>query len=455
MIPRSGRTNYSIGFLLSRKDDPYCLGKPYDLPEYIDRDKVNSDSSLSRGYKKGKRQGMADIDPIEQLQQRPEHEFSDDFKKNRQGQSSGRRDNIGWQPSNHQEHAEYFINRVPHFKAPVMRSLDSQGRIIPGKGVPKRSHEVATNQATGGKSMEHQPALLNIQAKQQQGIGSFGSRTQHVGTLDSFSMGDIRQAERFLEGGKMGLDEYARKVASGEISRDANTDHASHTIGFFADDDAGSSRPWLASSNPVARFPTSSSSTKLVPGYASQRPVVPPPSSSPQSNPSAATPQQLGKDSNASGLALLQMLIDKRPGFKSQPQALHNPGQAPRQLTQQQINDLISMSKRSVPKHTSNDSFPVSRVPGKSGSGGQTLNAMKGPEQLPRNESGVPPARSQQYPGNEGKSLPAHTSKSVGSSPTPPHVASLLDQLHRQQVAQQDPARQAVSNSTPPECQQQ
>ena len=429
------------------------MEKPHDLPEYIDREKVNSDSSLSRGYKKGKRQGPGDFETLDQLTQRTDIEVNDDLKKNsRQAHVSGRRDNIGWQPSNHQEHAEYFINRVPHSKAPVVRPLDSHGRIIPGKGVPKRSHEMGTNHAAGAKNMEHQPALFNIQAKQQQGIGSFGSRMQHVGTLDSFSMGDIRQAEKFLEGGKMGLDEYARKVASGEISRETNSDQTSHAVGFFADDDAGSSRPWLASSNTVSRIATSSGASKLVPGYASQRPHPPPANPPPQSTPSSASPQQLGKESNASGLALLQMLIDKKPGAKSQPQIPHNPGQGPRQLTQQQINDLISMSKRSATKQPASDSFSGSRIPGTM-SGSQTQTSVKTTQQLVQNELPGVTQRSQQLPGHGSRPLPTNPAKSVGSAQTPPHVAALLDQLHRQQLAQQD--TRAVSNSTPPECQQQ
>jgi hypothetical protein len=287
-----------------------------------------------------------------------------------------------------------------------------QGRIIPGKGVPRRD-PIEQQQLSGGAKLapaahwEHQPALANVYTKQQQGLT--GSHTQVAKGLDAFSMGDIRQAEKFIESGRMGLDEYARKLASGEITKDFAPDVSSGG-GFFADETDESiqaSRPWLGGN-------TSQASNRIVPGSAR---VVPPP-------PPANAP--VGKDSNVAGLALLQMLVDRKQqagAGQQQPKAAPAPPAPPRQLSQQQINELIAMSKRAAPKQ------PATGRP-----------------------TGVPLKAPGPAVQTAGRNPPAAAAPQV----TPPHVTALLEQLHRQQMAQQQqPAPPQQQSGTPQECQQQ
>ena len=441
-IPRRELTVYPIEHLLSLKDITYCKEKPVNLPEFIDREKVTSESSLSRGVRKNRRQGSADGEGSELVPGRPDQEGQDDFiLKGRSGHPGNRRDNVGWQPSNHQEHAEQFINRYPVSKFSQSRSNESQGRIIPGKGVPRRGI-VPDVQGASGRPMEHQPALANVVTRQAQGFANFNSKLQAQGGLDAFSMGDIRQAERFVESGQMGLDEYARKVAAGEISRDTSHQERHSNAqggGFFAEDDGPESgRPWLQSAGGNARG-SAVSQGRLVPGYASQRPAAPPPPPPPQVQAPRAvgaakgpTASATGMDSNAQGLALLQMLIDKKHPSSVPATKQAVPTSAPRHLTQQQINELISMSKR---------------TPAKAQPQMASAKAMQ-------------PTHSNSRTGNQafGKHVSVQSQPVTASVPapgqTPPHVAALLEQLHRQQLAQQQQQSQGGS-TPPPECQQQ
>ena len=433
---RTDPTVYTLELLLSLKDTPFCRDKPVNLPEFIDRDKVSSESSLGRGARKARRQGSADGDTLEVPSSRIDAEGSGEFiHKNRMGHPGGRRDNVGWQPSNHQEHADQFINRYPVSKFAQQRSGEVQGRIIPGKGVPRRG--VDSTGTNGPRPLEHQPALANVVTRQTQGFANFNTQSQTQGGLDAFSMGDIRQAERFLESGRMGLDEYARKVQRGEISREAPMKPTGHSDSFFADDDgAANTRPWLQST--VASTSTAPvTQGRLVPGYASQRSAAPPPPPPPQvqaprvspTAPAKTPPTAVtGADSNAQGLALLQMLIDKKATGSPAPSKASMPTAAPRQLTQQQINELISMSKRAAPK-------AQSHVP--------TSKGMQAPQPLVR-------PNVQQIPKQPSVGAPM-----AGALPTqtPPHVAALLEQLHKQQIAQQQQSQTGATQ--PPECQQQ
>jgi hypothetical protein len=412
----------------------YCKDKPANLPEFIDREKITSESSLSRGARKNRRQGSIDGDGPDHIVPKPETDGHEEFiVKGRVGHPSNRRENVGWQPSNHQEHAEQFINRHPVSKFQAPRSGDNHARLIPGKGVPRRGAEA---QQTGGtRQMEHQPALANVVTRQQQGFANFNSKLQTQGGLDAFSMGDIRQAEKFMEGGQMGLDEYARKVASGEISRATSKQdrsQAGQAGSFFAEEDGtDTARPWLQTTGGNSRVGAVSQG-RLVPGFAAQRPTAPPPPPQVQAprvaGPAKASPAAMtGTDSNAQGLALLQMLIDKKPSTAIPVTKPSVPTSAPRQLTQQQINELISMSKRVPQKPTQSQVTP-------------NFKAAQ-----PQQAYGKPNAVSVQ-----------NTSAPVaGPGQTPPHVAALLEQLHRQQLAQQQQQQSSGGTTPPPECQQQ
>lgn len=440
---------YSLSLLDSFRESDYCREKPSDLPEFMDREKINTDTSLGKATRKPRRASPVDSEPSEPFVQKSYLEGS-----NRGHHQGVRRENVGWQPANHQEHAEQFINRIPqNSRLPANRPHDASGRIIPGKGVPRRGNDPAGSQRPPviSRNMEHQPALYNVVPKQQQGVGAFATKDQTSGGLDSFSMGDIRLAERFLESGKMGLDEYARKLAAGEINRSGQPELPAASSGFFADDDAGSSRPWDAKAGGMAGRSQASQHTKLVPGYASQKPSPVPatPSNSnriaQQPSPMAPT-HQLGKESNASGLALLQMLIDRKAAGKApQTASVGASPQGPRQLSQQQINELISMAKRAAPKaqlapvDPGLPSHPIGPAPS-----------------IQRKHPSVHPS-----PGFQSMNLPQgvpvatqHGVAKAAPTQTPPHVAALLEQLHRQQVSQQQTAQPAPT-APPPECQQQ
>ena len=410
---------YSIEFLLSLKETPYCKQKPSDLPDIIDKDKINSESGPSRSIRKQRRQGSGEVD-LDDLQAVHGHlqEHGDSLHR---GKGKGaRRDNHGWQPVSQERHEEAFhqgaMNRMgapmkpgamPN-RAPMVPGSQQQ-RIIPGKGVPRR--DTPNDQSKAGApapaaNWEHQPALANVYMKHQQGLT--GATTQVAKGLDAFSMGDIRQAEKFIESGRMGLDEYARKVASGEISRDAHHGAGQSSGGFFADEGTVETRPWLQQNTSQGR---------IIPGSA--RANAPPPPPAAVQPPVATGP--IGKDSNGAGLQLLQMLIDRKQLPVATPQQPKTGAGAPRQLTQQQINELIAMSKKAA---AANPAGRPSGVP------------MKAP--APQ----VAPPRAPQQ------------------GTTPPHVAALLEQLHRQQMAQQQaapaaPPPPAPQSGSPQECQQQ
>jgi len=402
------------------KETAYCKQKPSDLPDIIDKDKVNSDSGPSRSIRKQRRQGSGDVD-LDELHavHGSLQEHGDSFHR---GKGKGvRRDNHGWQPVSQERHEEAFnqgaLNRVgmppkqggvPN-RGPIVPGSQQQQRIIPGKGVARR--DPGNDQPRAGvpapaANWEHQPALANVYMKHQQGLT--GATTQVAKGLDAFSMGDIRQAEKFIEGGRMGLDEYARKVATGEISRDTNLGQSS-SGGFFADESSTESRPWLQNSSTQGR---------IIPGSA--RANVPPPPPATQ----APSVGPIGKDSNGAGLQLLQMLIDRKqlpPGGVNPAAAKTGPPGAPRQLTQQQINDLIAMSKKAA---VANPGRPAGV-----------------PMKAPAPQVAAPPA------------------PRAPQGATPPHVAALLEQLHRQQMAQQTspaaPPPAAPQSGSPQECQQQ
>ncbi len=414
---------YSIEFLLSLKETAYCKQKPSDLPDIIDKDKVNSDSGPSRSIRKQRRQGSGDVD-LDELHavHGSLQEHGDNLHR---GKGKGvRRDNHGWQPVSQERHEEAFnqgaLNRVgmtpkqggvPN-RSPIVPGSQQQQRIVPGKGVPRRdpgNDHPKTGVPAPSSNWEHQPALANVYMKHQQGLT--GATTQVAKGLDAFSMGDIRQAEKFIESGRMGLDEYARKVATGEISRDSNLTQSSGG-GFFADESSVESRPWLQNTSAQGR---------IIPGSArANQPPPPPVTQAPSVGP-------IGKDSNGAGLQLLQMLIDRKQlppgtGGVNPQQAKAGPG-APRQLTQQQINDLIAMSKKAA---VANPGRPAG-VPMKA-----PAPQVAAPPPAPRAPQGA----------------------------TPPHVAALLEQLHRQQMAQQTtpsppPPAAAPQSGSPQECQQQ
>ena len=415
---RPSPVKYSVEFLLSLKETAYCKQKPSDLPDIIDKDKINSESGPSRSIRKQRRQGSGEVD-LDDLHAMHGsiHEHADNLHR---GKGKGaRRDNHGWQPVSQERHEEAFhqgaLNRmgVPNKpgtmpnRAPMVPGATQQ-RIIPGKGVPRRDAGMdmpKTGAPAPAANWEHQPALANVYMKHQQGLT--GATTQVAKGLDAFSMGDIRQAEKFIEGGRMGLDEYARKVASGEISRDVHSmGGQSSAGGFFADEGTVESRPWLQNTTSQGR---------IIPGSARVNAPPPPPSvQAPAAGP-------IGKDSNGAGLQLLQMLIDRKQLPVASPQQPKTGVGAPRQLTQQQINELIAMSKKAA---AANPAGRPSGVP------------MKAP--APQ----VAPPRAPQQ------------------GTTPPHVAALLEQLHRQQMAQQQaapaaPPPSAPQSGSPQECQQQ
>jgi hypothetical protein len=448
-IHRGQLVIYNAEFLTSLRDTPFCKDKPKDLPVFIDRGKINSESSLSRGGRRNRRQGSVDGDLHDLSGPKLENEPVDDsLQKSRMGHPGNRRDNMGWQPTNHQEHAEQFINRFPNAKSAAAKNVDMQGRIIPGKGVPRRVPDQPSQSVTGvstSKGFEHQPALANVVSRQGQGFANFSATAQVQGGLDAFSMGDIRQAEKFLESGRMGLAEYARKVATGEINRETRTSNrVPVTESFFADEEAKASRPWLQQpSTSGTRAAPATSQGRIIPGYASQRGTVPAPPPPPQvaaprvqipPKSSAPVLPHTGKDSNAQGLALLQMLIEKKAALTVAPKTAGAPG--PRQLTQQQINELISMSKRPVAKVA-----PVQQP--KLQNFQSNLGMSRPVEQQPQQQLRQP--QPIHHPGP-----PA-----VGQNQTPPHVAALLEQLHRQQLAQQQTERSSSGQTPPPECQQQ
>ena len=414
---------YTIDFLLSLKDTPYCKEKPSDLPNIIDKDKVNSESGPSRSIRKQRRQGSGEVD-LDDLQA-VHGSLQDHGDSLHRGKGKGaRRDNHGWQPVSQERHEEAFhqgaMNRVgvpmkpgtmPNRTPIVPGSQQQQQRIVPGKGVPRRdggNDQPKTGTPAPASNWEHQPALANVYMRHQQGLT--GATTQVTKGLDAFSMGDIRQAEKFIESGRMGLDEYARKVASGEISRDTNMGGQSAGGGFFADEGTVESRPWMQNNT--------TSQGRIIPGSARVNAPPPPPSVQP---PSAGP---IGKDSNGAGLQLLQMLIDRKQlPVAATPQQPKTGVGAPRQLTQQQINELIAMSKKAA---AANPSGRPSGVPMKAPSPQVAAPAPRAPQQ--------------------------------GS--TPPHVAALLEQLHRQQMAQQQatpaaPPPAAPQSGSPQECQQQ
>ncbi len=382
---------------------------------------MNNDSGPSRSIRKQRRQGSGEGD-LEELHavHGSLQEHGDSLHR---GKGKGaRRDNHGWQPVSQERHEEAFhqgaMNRMgvatkpgtmPN-RAPMVPGSQQQ-RIIPGKGVPRRdgpNDQHKTGTPAPASNWEHQPALANVYMKHQQGLTG-APTTQVAKGLDAFSMGDIRQAEKFIESGRMGLDEYARKVASGEISRDSNMGFGqSSGGGFFADEGTVESRPWLQNSTSQGR---------IIPGSARVSAPPPPPSVQPP----VASAGPIGKDSNGAGLQLLQMLIDRKQLPVAAPQQPKAGAGAPRQLTQQQINELIAMSKKAA---AANPAGRPTGVP------------MKAP--APQ----VAPPRASQ-PGT-----------------TPPHVAALLEQLHRQQMAQQQatpaaPPPPAPQSGSPQECQQQ
>lgn len=461
-ICRNKLTVYTIEFLLSLRDTPFCKEKPADLPDNIDRDKAMNEGGQNRGIRKQRRQGSHDGDITDSFQAHLDH--TDEYRnKNRSGHPSMRRENHGWQPINHHEHTEEFHSRIPASKSAPSRfsgmNADSNGRIVPGKGVPRRPNDQhgpisVAKAATGGK-WDHQPALANVVSRQQQGLTGVSSHAEVGKGLDAFSMGDIRQAEKFIESGRMGLDEYARKIASGEIGRNAAPENT-RGVGFFAEDDEapGGSRPWFGNSIAIGTPPQFHGS--LVPGSAPYRPiaVAPPHPSSAQRNISDLETGKTvpgatqGKESNASGLALLQMLIDRKAPTSTQKVA--PPSEGTRQLTQHQINELIAMSKKTGQKAAPQ----VNSGPGRT----QPVTQSGAPR---RSTGSNQPAgqRTQIIPGQQSRSMQPPAAKNAPTQPvtnqTPPHVAALLEQLHRQQMAQQQSGQTAASSAQPQECQQQ
>lgn len=460
-LPRSQCKPYSLEFLVSLRDTPYCKDKPRDLPEFIDRDKIASESSLSRGPRRNRRQGSMDAESHESSHFKPDNDVNDESRQKTRGNHPGnRRDNMGWQPANHQEHTEQFINRFAHPKSTGPKSADFQGRLIPGKGVPRRipdqSNEGVANPAS--KALEHQPALANVVTRQAQGFANFSATAPVQGGLDAFSMGDIRQAEKFLESGRMGLAEYARKVATGEISRDSVGTTQAHAGSFFAEEEAQTSRPWLqqqdiSGTRSATLPPQVPPQGRIVPGYASQRsaggptpppPQVAPPRAQPIGKATVPAVAHPGKESNAQGLALLQMLIDKKASSNYPPKSAGQAG--PRQLTQQQINELISMSKRAGPKASSLDAGMTNRQAPQARMGGIVQPNIGNTRPVEQQQPNMRAPQTGVHPG---------MAPAAAQGQTPPHVAALLEQLHRQQLAQQEAERSSSGQTPPPECQQQ
>ena len=405
---------YRKELILSLRDLVYCKEKPAGLPDIIDKEKT---SEPSKSIRKPRRQGGPEDGEggnsqsvMDQAIDGGEGNSFQGRGKGGKGMSNRGRDNTsGWQPYNHQEHEDNFVQGASSRNTGKgVGARNMQGQIIPGKGAPRRDRPAEQAPAAkSGPSWDHQPALANVVSKQQQGMtGAPGSSSGGVKGLDAFSMGDIRQAEKFIEGGRMGLDEYAKKVAAGEISRDFVSEQ-NGAGGFFAEEgeDAGG-RPWMTGQPRSTPRPVTVHG-RIVPGSAAQRPPPPP-----------AADLPVGKDSNVAGLALLQMLVDRKATTPSPPppvvQAKSPAG--PRQLSPQQINDLIAMSKRAPPHQ------PAA-------------------PQLAR------PAAARIIPGQQARGhQPA-----APQSPTP-QVAALLEQLHRQQLAQQQATQ---PQSQPQECQQQ
>ena len=418
---------------------------------------------VNKNIRKQRRQGSVDGEAGETLHSAAEKDGEDYRSRGRAGHSGLRRENHGWQPTNHFEHEEQFISRIPTSKGVPVRTTgllhDSQGKIVPGKGVQRRGLEHHDNVTTrpAPKNMEHQPALAHVVSKQHQGMtGSTGFNAVVKG-LDAFSMGDIRQAEKLIESGRMGLDEYARKVATGEINRDT-VNEIQGPGSFFADEDDGSvaARPWLGSSLIVNRAAPQGNvgQGRIVPGVSAQRPFLTP--SPPPTCPAPRTVSEIegsrlnpvpvqntGKESNASGLALLQMLVDRKSsptqGKSSPPNA--NP---PRQLTQQQITELIAMSKRAGPK--AGMSHAISQANHSSNTAVKPVPKVSGPD-----------TRQQIIPGSQSRVMDKQSSITPPTpKPAPPHVALLLEQLHRQQAAQhQSVGQPSAASAQPAECQQQ
>ena len=416
---------------------------------------------MNKSIRKQRRQGSLDGDGVDS-QPGPDREAGDDFRgRGRVGHPGTRRENNGWQPANHVEHEEQFISRIPSGKVGSFKQSaiqhDSQGKIVPGKGVQRRSPDQHDHLVTRGvsKNLEHQPALAHVVSRQNQGMTGSPAVTEIPKGLDAFSMGDIRQAEKLIESGRMGLDEYARKIASGELNR-AYTGENHGSGGFFADDDDGAvgSRPWLGSSLSVNRVTPQQANVppRIVPGTFAQKPAVspPPPPSFPAprtladiegSRAASAAAPDTGRESNASGLALLQMLVDRKASTLMAKSNLSG-GNGPRQLTQQQINELIAMSKRAAPKN------PVS---------GPSSQAKNVAHQVfkPSIQPATSETRSQIVPGAQSRAMEKQPTASA-PKPAPPHVALLLEQLHRQQVAQQQSSGQVqAAAAQPAECQQQ
>lgn len=457
--PRIAPTVYSTFALLQVRDLPCCKDKPADLPDFIDREKQTSEITSNKIVRKQRRQGSQDMESVEISQQGADKDIGEEFRgRGRPGHPGARRENNGWQPTNHIEHEEQFISRIPQAKGSVVRSVglqhDSQGKILPGKGAQRRGPDTSDNHISRSsvRNMDHQPALAHVVAKQNQGMTGSFAHSQIPKGLDAFSMGDIRQAEKLIESGRIGLDEYARRIASGELNREYVGDKQG-TGSFFADEDdvMVASRPWLGSSVSANRAPqTTAAQGRIVPGLAAQRPVVTPPPPPTLQAPrtlsdiegtrgTSPAAQNTGRESNASGLALLQMLVDRKSSSPGAGKSSTQSGITPRQLTQQQINELIAMSKRSGPKAPAVQ--PVN--PGKA--------AVK-----PSPQGGVSDFRPQIVPGSQSRAMEKVSVPSAAPKPAPPHVALLLEQLHRQQIAQQNSASQEQSASAQPaECQQQ
>lgn len=409
---------------------------------------------MNRAIRKQRRHGSGDGDTLEVANPHSERYNVDDPRNRQRGaHPSNRRDNNGWQPINHQEHADQFINRITGAKFGQPKYSPNEGgvRLIPGKGVPKREQgrPVGSQNPSGNRHLEHQPALANVVSKQQQGVGAYGKASMASG-LDAFTMGDIRQADKFLENGRMGLDEYARKVASGEISTDFQSE-SNFTGGFFAEEDERATRPWMDSNFGAGR---------VVRGSAMQRgPMAPPPPPPSFAAPKATmdsaraqsvAAQQAGTQSNASGLALLQMLIDRKSPAPSATRPGTSGGQGPRQLTQQQINELISMSKRTGPK------APTVSPPVNTSLQQGVNNLTKRTAAAPHPQSSTGNLRPQIVPGQQSRATQQISAPGSAPAQTPPHVAALLEQLHRQQLAQQQTTGdQPAGNAPPQECQQQ
>lgn len=380
---------YTIEFLLSLKDLSQCKEKPADLPDFIDKDKVSYDGPGGKPIRKQRRGGPAGGDDAGDASQGVGHESHfEDPGANNWGKGKGkRRDHYnGWQPSNPENHEEEFNQGAAKGGKGAGAPRVPGQRIIPGKGIRNNPNPTPPSGTPAlAASWDHQPALANVYTKQHQGVT--GAPTQVAKGLDAFSLGDIRQAERMMENGRMNIDEYARRMAAGEIAK--TTAPVSTSGGFFAeDDDDTTRRPWAAGA-------------RIIPG--SHQRVSPPAPPSP--------PVQQGKDSNVAGLALLQMLVDRKAAAPAAPKAVPAPAAPPRQLSQQQINDLIAMSKRAAPK----------------------------------------PKAAQIVPGQQARmNAPPPAPPQVAN----PQVAALLEQLHRQQVAQQQAAA-GSQQATPPECQQQ